>query len=72
MARAFLTRTLLASAIALAEPCKDSADGIVCKLQPWLTTLYVVAGVLALVLLVAILVAVYQYRRNKNIELKPE
>ncbi|MDE1162159.1 MAG: hypothetical protein PW792_09485 [Acidobacteriaceae bacterium] len=72
MHRAFLTRPLLALATFFDQPCKIASDSLGCRLQPYLTGLYIVAGILGLVLVAVIAAAIQQYRRNKRTDLKPQ
>jgi hypothetical protein len=55
-----------ASVIAATPDCSASGDSFQCSLLGFLHFLYAAAGLLAIVLIVAVLVAVHVYRKNKH------
>ncbi|MDE1156350.1 MAG: hypothetical protein PW735_11570 [Acidobacteriaceae bacterium] len=70
MRRAPSTRSLFATVFLFLPNC--ASNDLSCRVAPYLTMLYLLAGALALLLLVVIAAAIHQYRRNKRVELKPE
>lgn len=69
--RVFLTFSLLAMArpaqAALLDTCRPTDSAFVCRLRSVLTLLQTAAGILALLLIVAVLAAVRAYRRKPRI-----
>ena len=50
----------------LLEVCRSTDSPLVCRLKSILTMLYTAAGILALLLLIAIATAIIIYRRNSR------
>jgi hypothetical protein len=55
-----------AATLTLAPDCSVSGDSLNCHLQSFLHFLYIVAGVLAFILLLTAYMAIHSFRQNKN------
>ena len=59
-------QTTPAHALTVVEGCRSSDSLLVCRLKSILTMLYTAAGILALLLAIAIVAAIVVYRRNSR------
>lgn len=72
-ASAFAAACLIAQRCAAQSASTCGTDGTApCTLQHTLDLLYILAAVLGVILLAVIGAAIYFYRKNKNVDLKPE
>ena len=63
---AVVMQTTPAHAFTLLEGCRSSDSLLVCRLKSVLTMLYTAAGILALLLAIAVVAAIVVYRRNSR------